>query len=238
MKTCTYGLSLDELLDRPLDLLVLVGAEGEDETESHSESEDEGSEDESEDEEDESGEDENDKSKKKKAEPTPADKKIEALEKEKERHYDRRKTAEAKVTALTAEISQLKKDGVTDEATKTELTTLRDANLSLAAANKKLAMGNAFLQANTHDWNDSAAALKLADLARVEIDDDGTVSGLTSALDKLAKASPWLLKTKVADDKEDPKPRTGDQPVRKPGSAASEAARTAKLRNKYTGLRR
>lgn len=59
---------------------------------------------------------------------------------------------------------------------------------------KELQIHNAFLGSNKHTWQNGGAALRLADLSEVKIDDDGKVTGLDKALDKLAKEHAYLLK--------------------------------------------
>lgn len=59
---------------------------------------------------------------------------------------------------------------------------------------------NAFLKDNTHSWHDPGAALRMADLAGVQIDEEGGVSGLKEALAELAKKNPWMLKPKSEGD--------------------------------------
>lgn len=66
------------------------------------------------------------------------------------------------------------------------------------ALNKELRdakIQNAFLASNKHKWQDAEAALALADLSEVEINDAGKVVGLDKVLDALAKAKPWMLKS-------------------------------------------
>lgn len=58
----------------------------------------------------------------------------------------------------------------------------------------QLRIQNAFLGSNKHQWQSAEAAQRLADLSDVKIDDDGKVTGLDKALDKLAKDHPYLLK--------------------------------------------
>lgn len=101
----------------------------------------------------------------------------------------------------------------------------------LAAKNQELLIQNAFLMDNKHSWANPKAALKLADLSEVEIDDEGTVSGLREALDKLAKSDPYLLAR--AKDDEDDGP-TG-QPM---GSRPRGNPSRDKLLEKYPALRR
>ena len=247
MMKCTDRLSLYELLNRPAAELRLVGAEDDDDSEDDLDDDksdktgddDKGDKSGS----DKSGDDKDDKSKGGKTESDPKDRKIQSLEEEKDRHYDLRKKAEARVTELESEIVSLKKDGTTDEALKTEITDLKLENKSLKSQNSDLALENAFLKDNTRTWIDPDAALKLADLSKVEIDSDGKVHGLSSALDKLATNSPYLLKVESdGDDKDDknPKPKkTGDQPKsQKQGDEKSKASKEARYKAKYPGLRR
>jgi hypothetical protein len=244
MKACTYRLSLDELIARPKGLLVLIGAEddnpgdqgGEGGDETGGESDDKGDKSKSKD--DKSGEDEDDKSGEDGAEPTDADKKISALEEEKDRHYNLRKKAEKELADAKKEIKKLQTANASDES-KTQIDELEKKTVKQDATISRLSLENAFLKANTHNWVDPEAALALADLSQVEVDDDGKAHGLASALDKLAKSKPYLIKA-AEDSKPKPKPRqkTGDAPGGKPGSQASEDAKRAKLRDKYSGLRR
>lgn len=239
MKGCTYRLSLDELLNRP-GLLALRGSDGENEPGDQDEDANKGDSD------DKSGEsgDGDDKSKSKKAEPTAADKRIAALEEEKQRFYDQREEVKKQLKTANTEIAKLKKDGTPDDALKSANEDLTKENAKLATANQTLMLENAFLKEAGFDWVDPEAALKLADLSKVEYDDEkGKAVGLNSALDALAKAKPYLLKPK-ADDKDedegkgDKKRRTGTPP--RPGSqkAADKVAREAQLRQKYSALRR
>jgi len=57
----------------------------------------------------------------------------------------------------------------------------------------KARLENAFFTDNSYKWKNPKTALKLADLSKVEIDDDGTVHNLKGALDALAKAEPYLI---------------------------------------------
>lgn len=106
---------------------------------------------------------------------------------------------------------------------------------TLEARNQELAIQNAFLSDNKHSWANPKTALKLADLSEVEIDEDGTVTGLDKALDKLAKSDPYLLKGKDDDDEGDgPQPPTG-QPVTKKAKGNPDRE---KLLKKYPALNR
>lgn len=105
----------------------------------------------------------------------------------------RRDAAEKRAKALEdAKLSEAERTTKQLEETKAE-------NAQLQARLKDLQIQNAFVTDNTHDWHDSRAALKLADLSGVEIGDDGTVKGLKEALEAVAKAHPYLLKPKEAE---------------------------------------
>lgn len=233
------GLGLDELLTVEEDLLVLRGAEDDDDkddpdAESKKKGEDEDPSDDPDDEDDETKEDPD-----KKAEPSDEeDPRIASLTEEKQRHYDRRKAAEARVTELQAELAALQAAGATDDTVKERLTKLEEDNTQLVATNRKLALDNSFLSNNKHEWLDADAALRLLDRDMIEIEDDGKVHGLTVALDKLAKDKPYLLKPKEA-TKQQPARKTGDPAKKAPGGdAAAKKARELALKKKYPGLRR
>jgi len=74
---------------------------------------------------------------------------------------------------------------------------VRDAAL---ADLKQTRLENAFVTDNKYKWKNPKTALKLADLSKVEVDDDGTVRNLTAALDALAKAEPYLLEEDTSGD--------------------------------------
>jgi len=52
---------------------------------------------------------------------------------------------------------------------------------------------NAFLTDNKYKWQNPKTALRLADLSKVEVNDDGTVLNLSAALEALAKSEPYLI---------------------------------------------
>lgn len=112
---------------------------------------------------------------------------------------------------------------------------LTDQNAKLADKVNKLALENAFLSDNTFKWRNPRAALKLADLSKVEIDDDGTVTGLGEALKALAKSDPYLLAEEAGDDDQSGKSPTGQPPKNKTPRGTPERE---KLLAKYPALRR
>ncbi|QLF84498.1 scaffolding protein [Microbacterium phage Rie18] len=244
MKNCTYRLGLDELLNAPMGLLTLQGRDGDDDGDKgdpDANADAKGGDDKSK-----SGEGDDAKGDKK-AEPTADQKRISALEEEKQRFYDQREELKVKLKDANAEIAKLKKDGTPDEALKTSNDELTKSNEKLTAANQKLMLENAFLKEAGFDWVDPEAALRLADLSTVEYDEkQGKAIGLNSALTKLAKDKPYLLKPKADDegdgkDDKDGKPaprRTGQAPRGGTQKQSDAAAREAKLRAKYPALRR
>jgi hypothetical protein len=88
--------------------------------------------------------------------------------------------------AQLSEQERLKRDH--EEATK------RIAELQ--ELNKMLRLQNSFVTDKTYDWHDPQAALRLADLSEVKIDDNGVVTGLKDAIKAVAEANPWMLKPK------------------------------------------
>jgi hypothetical protein len=118
----------------------------------------------------------------------------------------RRDAAEKKAQALEdAKLSE-------SERTTKALKDTQAENTALQAQVKDLRIQNAFLTDNSHEWHDPKAALKLADMASVEIDDEGNVKGLKEVLEALAKSSPFLLKPK-ADGEDDGKKPAEPGPV-------------------------
>ena len=90
----------------------------------------------------------------------------------------------------------------------------RDFEAAAAARDQALAdlrqsrLEKAFLSDNKYKWKNPSAALKLADLSKVDVLEDGTVTNLTAALDALAKSDPYLIDSDPA-PKEEPKGSTG-----------------------------
>lgn len=106
----------------------------------------------------------------------------------------------------------------------------------MEAALQKERIQNAFLSSNKYTWHNPERALALVDLSEVSIDDDGSVSGLDKALEKLAKSDPYLIKST------DDSAPTGGSPSGTPAGSGSKkdkgAADRDKLLAKYPALRR
>lgn len=150
-----------------------------------------------------------------------------------------RKRNQIKDLRRQVEESNLKLKGFTDkdkdELTKssesvTELTTRAEKAESKAA---ELALQNAFLSDNSFKWRNPKSALRLADLSKIEIDEDGDVVGLDVALKALARSDPYLLADD--DEDEDDKSAVGQPPKTKKAKGTPERE---KLVAKYPALRR
>ena len=98
-----------------------------------------------------------------------------------------------------------------------------------------LALQNAFLADKSFKWRNPKAALKLADLSKVEIDDDGEVTGLSDALKALAKSDPYLLEASGDEENEPGAPPVGGAPKTRAPKGTPERE---KLLAKYPALRR
>jgi hypothetical protein len=234
---------LETILDRNTDLLVLRGHDDEKPGDPDA-SEDKGEDDEKSDESNGEGKDDDKGDKGEK--PEELKRRLANAEEALDRNVKKRKEAEQKVTELQNKIKNLEKDGMSDAEAAQKIKDGETTIASLQETNRKLALENAFLKDNTHQWQSPARALQLADLKEVEIDDDGSVHGLRKALDALAKSDPYLLKPKADDDNaggDDSRQQQRQQGTgRRPGSGkqteAAEAARQQALRQKYPGLRR
>lgn len=114
---------------------------------------------------------------------------------------NRMKAADQKAARFEQELKALQtKDLPEAEKIKAEYeATVQKVN-ALTETNRKLALENAFLKDNTHEWQNPGAALKMADLSGVTINDDGSVTGLKDALKKLATSEAWMLKPKAANE--------------------------------------
>ena len=244
MKGCTYGATLEELLNRPIGQFALKGSDGKDEdAKSDTDAGEDGDKDAKSGDADEKKDD--DKKDDDGGKPLSSDerRRLKNLEEERERNVESRKEAQNEVKALKIEIAKLKRDGTPDDAIKAENETLTKTNATLVEQNTALRLQNAFLTTSGYDWVDPEAALALADLSEVEHDEKtGKVHGLKVALDKLAKAKPYLLKKATESDDKNDKDDKGKPTGRVPRSGGTkdsdEVARRAKLQAKYPGLRR
>lgn len=72
---------------------------------------------------------------------------------------------------------------------------------TLAATNKGLQFDLAFALNTKHSWQDPSIVMDLVRKAEgITMEEDGTITGMTEALDKIAKDKPFLLKTTDGND--------------------------------------
>lgn len=104
------------------------------------------------------------------------------------------RAADQRRQAVENELKQLRdKDLPEAEKMQRDLAELTEERDKLREQLKTERLDKAFLSSNTIKWKNPNAALKLADLSNVTIDDDGKVSGLDAALKALATAEPWMV---------------------------------------------
>lgn len=112
--------------------------------------------------------------------------------------------ADRKKQEALDELKQLKLKDLPDAEKQAE--ELKDALESASTYKNKfenMARTNAFLTASGDlkvSWKSATAALKLAELDDLQINDDGTVEGIKDAVKALAKDHPYLVSTTTEDD--------------------------------------
>lgn len=122
---------------------------------------------------------------------------------------EHKRQADARAAKFEAELKQLRdKDLPEAEKQTRELQEAQEKVSALAETNKALALQVAFLKDNTFTWHNPERAMKLVDLSKVEVHDDGTVTGLKDALNALAKSDDYLVKTDKTVDEVTPPPGT------------------------------
>lgn len=131
--------------------------------------------------------------------------------------------ADQKRAATEAELKQIRdKDLPALEKATRDLAEAQKQAEEAKEALKRTRLENAFITDNKYEWENPRTALKLADLSKVEVDDDGTVRNLTAALDALAKSDPYLLKKK-ADDGDDGDGGNGKGSTGAPGAGGRQS---------------
>lgn len=245
MKGCTYGATLEELLNRPMGALALHGRDGEDDGAKPGDDA-ESEEDEKSNNDEEEGKDGAGKNKGGETETVATlSRKLTNSEEARNRNADKRREAETALAEANKKIGKMEKDGTPDDAIKTQNDELTASNAKLLASNQNLMIQIALRDDKGHDWQDPDAVLRLADLSEVEFDEKTSKAvGLKAALDKLAKEKPYLLKLKEeSKDEEQDNPNGGRGTGRRPaprntGKPSDAAAETARLKAKYPALRR
>ncbi len=176
------------------------------------------------------------KTAKKKPEGDPQ-RKIAALEDEKNRLYRGRERARKERDDARGELERVKKEGAGDDQLKEQVSTLENTNQTLSEDLRSARMQIAFLSDNTYEWHDPGVALKSVSLKDLEIDDDGKVHGLTAALETLATDKPFLLKTTETKTTRKAPPRSSGTSSKRRPDAKKAAAKKAEIAQKY-GIRR
>jgi hypothetical protein len=130
-----------------------------------------------------------------------------------------------KFKPLKAELEQLRKTAGNAKGADATIRTLR--------------MENTFLRLAADTFHDSAAVFKLADLSKVQVSDDGTITGMQDVVDQLADSHPYLIREPDAIPDEDwqapdlPSGRPMNGPRRSAGKAG---ANDTALIKKYPAL--
>lgn len=107
----------------------------------------------------------------------------------------RMQAADRRASAAEAKVKEFEDKDKSELQKATE--TAQEATRALEEAQQKLRdqqMLVAFHSSNKYDWHDPSLALKELDTELITVEDDGTVKGMDKALEKLAKAKPFLVK--------------------------------------------
>jgi len=156
----------------------------------------------------------------------------------------RMKAADKRADAAEKKIKE-QEDAKKDELTKAtdELTEAQATIATLTKENVTLKLQNAFLTANKHSWHDPDTALALADnggyLEGVIDEEDGAVDKkvLGSALDRLAKDKPFLVKSKDKQDDNQDSP-SGEPAGGRSNNSKDEKVRKQQLKSRFSSLNR
>lgn len=149
----------------------------------------------------------------------------------------RMRAADQRASQFEAELRQLR-DKDLPAAEKLQ----RDYDEAVARAEKaetdlrSTRIDNAFFRDNTHEWHNPDRARALLDMSKVDIDDQGTVTGLKNAIDALAKSDPYLIKPPKADDGEANNTPPGTAPGNAGGSGGGQPSKE-KMRTRFGALR-
>lgn len=183
--------------------------------------------------------------------------KITALEEEKNRHFEARQAAETAKQAAEQELQKFRdaeaerERAGNDELTNTkkDLEAARSETVELRSALEAALLDNAFLTENEYTWQNPARVLKLVDRATVEIK-DGEVKGVKDALKALAESDPYLLKKSDEDNSSNGGGNGGNNSSSTSGQRTGNAGNgnrnnsnnggksAEELKRKYSALRR
>lgn len=153
-----------------------------------------------------------------------------------EKALERMRAADRRASETEAKLKQLlEKDLPEQEKLKGRLAELEAEREKDREALKDARLELAFFKdGGKFKWKNPATALKLADLSNVEIDADGTVRNLTSALEALAKSDPYLLDT---DSKEEDGPKGSTGAPSNAGKPPSSGSVVGQMASRIPALR-
>lgn len=149
---------------------------------------------------------------------------------------NRMQAADRNNAALQAKLKLIEDANLSEtEKLKRDFEAMKAEKEALEQRERELRIEQAFVTDNTYSWHNPRAALKLADLSDLEIDDKGTVKGLKEALKAVADANPWMIKTAESA----PAGPTGSTGVagQGTGGAAKGDPTKADLEKKFPALR-
>ena len=152
--------------------------------------------------------------------------------------------SDRKKAALEEELKKLKLKDLPDaEKVAAELKEAQDSASTYKSKYESMARTNAFLRTSGDlkiAWKNSTAALKLAELADLTINDDDSVDGITDAVKDLAKEHPYLVAEAEKNGEENGKPgRKSGSPVgSKQGGSKTPPGKLSdeELRRMFPGL--
>lgn len=177
-------------------------------------------------EEDESTNDEDDDDEEEEQSSDGRDKRIKRLSDENAKWRIRAREGRDKIKKLEADIEKLRSEGVSDDEHKriaAERDSLAKKNEDLLDQVKTFRVGDAIRQGmEEHSLNPkrAKAILNQIDLDDIEVEDDGDVTGVSEALEKVAQDFPeWVMRSQGDGDEDGSKnDRTSGQSSRKPGT--------------------
>lgn len=131
----------------------------------------------------------------------------ERLSAELAKQRERTQAADQRAAKIEAELRQLRdKDLPEQEKLQRDYAEAQKQVEQLQTTNGELALKVAFLEDNTYSWQNPKRAMQLIDTSQLEIQPDGSVSGLKEALKALATSDPYLLKQEAGTTTAKPEP--------------------------------
>lgn len=152
---------------------------------------------------------------------------------------ERMKAADRRAAEFEQQLKQLRdKDLPEAEKLQRDFAEAQQQVATLQETNKSLALQVAFLKDNTYSWHSPDRALKLVDLGQVEIQSDGSVTGLKEALKALATSDPYLVKQEATPEAPKPPSTTPGNNGGTGGSTPSKAKLASRFPTMNTRVRR